>query len=165
MDRCYPEILRRYMGEERDGSNEYTDATTREAAHICGASQAASEAAKKPEPVDRKERSEYNEQVKPFEEAFLRQWASQSGLWVPEREFSGMYEHRFLASGAEQKVYLMEDGHSVLKINLGRFHGNWLEYFNRLLFHAFLFPATRYTTVGFTEEEGNFGVITQQPFF
>ena len=36
--------------------------------------------------------------------------------------------------------------------------------FNPLLFHAFLFPATKYTTVGFTEDEGSFAVITQQPF-
>ena len=67
-------------------------------------------------------------------------------------------------------MYLLEgllknDGKKVVKINLGRFHGNWLEYFNRLLFHAFLFPATRYITVGFTEESGVFGVITEQPFF
>ena len=33
-----------------------------------------------------------------------------------------------------------------------------------LLFHAFLFPATKYTAIGFTEAEKKFAVITEQPF-
>lgn len=60
----YPHILRRYMGEERDGGFEYYDKTTKEAADICGASQSSSYAAKRTEPVNRKERAEYSEQVK-----------------------------------------------------------------------------------------------------
>lgn len=75
-----------------------------------------------------------------------------------------MYGHRYIGAGAEQKVFLKEDGHTVVKVNRGRFNGNWLEYFNRLLLHAFLFPATKYTTVGFTEVEDSFAVITEQPF-
>lgn len=59
---------------------------------------------------------------------------------------------------------MKEDELTVVKVNKGRFHGNWLEYFNRLLFHAFLFTATKYATVGFTEDEGSFAVITEQPF-
>jgi hypothetical protein len=165
MEKHYPQILRQYMGEERDAGNGIIDDTTRDAAYICAASQAASEAAKRPELVSRKERSEYNEKIKTIEEARLRNWAKQNDFWITEQNFLAVYESRFVASGAEQKVYLKEDGKKVIKVNLGRFHSTWLEYFNRLLFHAFLFPATRYTTVGFTEEQGQFGVITEQVFF
>lgn len=164
MEEHYPEILRRYMGEERDGSFEYYDETTKKAADICGASQSSSDATKGTEPVNRKERAEYGEQVKPLEEAAVRKWAVQNRRWISEEEFLLQYEERYIGAGAEQKVYLKEDGLAVVKVNKGRFHGNWLEYFNRLLFHAFLFPATKYTTVGFTVDEGSFAVITEQPF-
>ena len=56
MEEHYPQILWRYMGEERDGSHEYIDQTTKNAADICGRCQKASEAAKGPEPVSRQER-------------------------------------------------------------------------------------------------------------
>ena len=42
------------------------DSTTKKAADICGASQGASEAAQRAEPVGREERSQYNQQVRPF---------------------------------------------------------------------------------------------------
>jgi hypothetical protein len=164
MEEHYPEILRRFMGEERDGSFEYYDKTTKDAADICGASQGTSSAAKGTEPVNRQERAQYSEQVRPLEEAALKQWALHERLWIAEKDFLSRYAIRKIGSGAEQKVYLKEDGLTVVKVNKGRFHGNWLEYFNRLLFHAFLFPATKYTTVGFTEDEGSFAVITEQQF-
>ena len=40
MEVSYPQILRQYMGEERDGGLEYNNKTTQDAADICGASQA-----------------------------------------------------------------------------------------------------------------------------
>ncbi len=82
MEEHYPEILRQYLGEERNGSFEYYDQTTKAAADICGASQGASKAAKGPEPLNRKERSEYNGQVTPLEEAALKEWALRKKLWT-----------------------------------------------------------------------------------
>jgi hypothetical protein len=64
MEEHYPQILRRYMGEERVGSYEYYDKTTKDAADICGRCQETSEAAKRPEPVSRQERAEYGERVR-----------------------------------------------------------------------------------------------------
>lgn len=164
MEAHYPDILRRYMGEERDRGSEYYGKTTKEAADICGASQGTSDPAKGTEPLNRKERAEFSEQVRPLEEVTLKKWALQHNLWISEKEFLFRYNDSYIGAGAEQKVYLKEDGLTVVKVNKGRFHGNWLEYFNRLLLHAFLFPATKYTTVGFTEDEGSFAVITEQPF-
>jgi hypothetical protein len=68
MEKHYPQILWRYMGEERDGSYEYFDKTTKDAADICGASQGSSSEAKGPEPVNRQERAQYSEEVRPIEE-------------------------------------------------------------------------------------------------
>ena len=164
MEEHYPQILRRYMGEERIGSYEYYDKATKDAADICGAGQGASKASKRSEPISREERSRYSGQVRPIEEASLRQWALENQLWVNGNDFLQQYHYRQIGAGAEQKVYLKEDGLTVIKLNTGRFHGNWLEYFNRLLFHAFLFPATKYTTVGFSEDEEVLAVITEQPF-
>ena len=87
MEEHYPEILRRYLGEERDGGSEYFDQTTKVAADICGASQRASDAAQTTEPVGRKERSEFSGQVRPLEEDALKVWAIQNNLWIPENEF------------------------------------------------------------------------------
>ena len=63
------------MGEERDGRFEYYDKTTKEAADICGAGQGTSSAAKGAEPVNRQERAQFSEQVRPLEEAALKEWA------------------------------------------------------------------------------------------
>ena len=68
MEEHYPQILRRYMGEERDGSYKYYDKTTRDAADICGASQGASAAAKGAEPLNREERAQFNAVMRPLEE-------------------------------------------------------------------------------------------------
>ncbi len=152
------------MGAERDGGYENVDETTRKAAGICGASQRTSIAAKAAEPVSCEERAQYGEKTRPIEEAALKKWAIENNLWIDESDFLIKYKERKIGAGAEQKVYLKEDSISVLKVNRGRFHTNWLDYFNRLLFHAFLFPATRYTTIGFTEDEGSFAVITEQLF-
>ena len=62
MEDHYPQILREYMGEERDGSYEYDEKTTKDAADICGRCQKASEAAQRPEPVSRQERAKFGEQ-------------------------------------------------------------------------------------------------------
>jgi hypothetical protein len=164
MEEHYPEILRKYMGEERVGGVKNYDNTTKQAADICGRCQSSSDAAKEPEPISREERSKFNEKVRGIEESSLMRFAHEKGLWINEADFLKKYKNRFIGEGAEQKVYLTETGYEVLKVNKGRFHGTWLEYFNRLLFHAFIFPATKYTTIGFTQDDGIFSVVTQQQF-
>lgn len=120
MENHYPEILRRYLGEERRGDSDIYDLTSKEAADICGRCQSTGEAAKRPEPLGREERAAFGEKIK--------------------SHFLNKHKGRYIGKGAEQTVYLAENGYSVLKVNQGRFHSNWLEYFNRLLFHRYLFP-------------------------
>lgn len=148
----YPQILRQYLGEEREGSINLVNETTKRAAFITGASQSESSAAKGPEPFSRKERSRYNEAVRPLEEAALISFAKKEGLWVSEMDFKNEYGNLKIGEGSEQKVYLSKDGKTVIKVNSASFHGTWLEYFNRLIYHSFLFPSAKYNTIGFTTE-------------
>jgi hypothetical protein len=164
MDEFFPEIIRQWLGEQRSSSNENIDTPTEEAAYICGASQEASGAAKEAEPLNRKERTRYNATVRPLEESALKIWSQTNGLWISEQEFKSQHASRKIGAGAEQQVYLHPNGREVIKANTGTYHGNWLEFFNRLLCHAIFFPATKYTTVRFTSIEETFTVIIQQQF-
>lgn len=164
MDEHFPEIIRQWLGEQRSSSNENIDTPTEQAANICGASQATSGAAKEAEPLNRKERTRYNAVVRPLEENALKTWAQTNGLWISEQDFKNQFASRKIGAGAEQQVYLHPNGREVIKANTGTYHGNWLEFFNRLLCHAIFFPATKYATVGFTSIEGTFAVIIQQQF-
>jgi hypothetical protein len=85
-------------------------------------------------------------------------------LVISELDFSRKYALRQIGAGAEQRVYLYQNGYEVIKANTGTYHGNWLEFFNRLLCHAILFPATRYTTIGFTTVEQAFAVLIKRQF-
>jgi hypothetical protein len=80
MEEHYQEILGQFLGEERDRGFENYDRTTKEAANICGASQGTSDAAKGTEPFNRKESSEFSEQVSPLEEATLKAWLFNTNL-------------------------------------------------------------------------------------
>ncbi len=161
----YPKILREYLDEKREGCYGLVDETTKHAAFIAGTSQSTSAAAKGPEPYSRKERSSYNEAVRPLEEEALLSFVKQEGLWISETDFKNKYENLKIGEGAEQKVYLGKNGKTVIKVNSGIFHGSWLEYFNRLIYHSFLFPSAKYNTIGFTIENKMFAVITEQFFF
>jgi hypothetical protein len=132
------------------------------ATRIAARSQSTSEAAKGPEPINRKERAHYNQRVKPEEEKALKAWAHEASLWVPETAFNEKYAQRYVDAGAEQKVYLKEDCRKVYKVNTGHFHGTWLDFFIRFLIHKTLFPSTAYTLEGFTEERGQFCAVVEQ---
>ena len=112
------------LGNQRGANNESIDTSTKEAANICGASQAASEAAKGTEPINRKERTRYNAAVKLLEEGALQIWAQSRSLWISEHDFMRQYASRQIGAGAEQRVYLHQNGYEVIKANTGTYHGN-----------------------------------------
>ncbi len=114
MENHYPEIFGQYVGQKRDGSYDNVDFATKQAADICGGCQSSSEAAKGPEPVGREERTTFGEKVKPIEEAALRVFAIDQNSWFTEKNFLDKYKSRFIGSGAEQKVYLSEDGFDTM---------------------------------------------------
>ncbi len=119
------------LGGER--SNEH-QAYRESATYVCGETQRNSEAAKSPEPVNRKERSAYDQQIKSLEETALRKWAKEEGVWIEEGEFNSSYNNlNYIDEGGEQRVYL-KDSTSVVKINTGYFHSTWLEFSTGLHF-------------------------------
>lgn len=86
-------------------------------------------------------------------------WADQSGKWFPAID-----ETRFIARGAEQRVYLDVDTRFVLKLNDSIFYEFLLDYFHSLLIHNFLFPQTAYELLGFYSDENVLHAIVRQPF-
>ncbi len=81
-----------------------------------------------------------------------------NNLWM-----NGIDENKYAGEGAEQKVYLDEDGRHVLKLNDSIFYASWLDYFNSLQIHNLLFPDTKYELLGFKkEQEKLYAVVKQQ---
>jgi hypothetical protein len=102
--------------------------------------------------------------VRPSEEAVLLQWAINEALFVPEESFIAQYGDRKIGEGAEQQVYLSQAGKSVVKTNDAIMHGTWLEFFDRIALHNWLFPETAYHVNGFTKVRDRFAAIIEQPF-
>lgn len=100
-----------------------------------------------------------NEFTKDQEAKELRNWIQASNLW-----FDQVDESRFIARGAEQRVYLAEDVRYVIKLNDSIFYEQWLDYFHNLLIHNFLFPQTAYELIGFHSETEVLYAVVKQPF-
>jgi len=100
-----------------------------------------------------------NEFTKDQEGAQLIRWIEESKLW-----FNNVDESRFIARGAEQRVYLDKDVRYVIKLNDSVFYEHWLDYFHNLLIHNFLFPQTAYALVGFYLESKVLHAVVKQPF-
>ena len=73
-------------------------------------------------------------------------------------------ESRFIAEGAEQKVYLSNNGKKVIKLNSGIFYNNWSDYLHSLIIHNFFFPATQYSLLGFIKNENDLHAAVKQPY-
>lgn len=164
MDNLIPEIIRYWLGEKRSENSKIIDPTAMQAAYICGRSQATSSNAKGKEPINRKERTLFNLAIRPLEESALTNWACETGLWINESDFEKQFANRKIGQGAEQVVFLNQNGREVIKVNSGNYHGNWLEFFNRLICHSLFFPSTQYDVIGFTQFNDTFSVVIKQPF-
>lgn len=78
--------------------------------------------------------------------------------------FTELNKGRYLAEGAEQKVYLNKDGRHVTKLNDSIFYATWEDYFHSLLLHNYFFPATAYELVGFYYNAEKLYAAVQQPY-
>lgn len=103
--------------------------------------------------------AEENKLVKEQEAAIILNYAEANDFFVSDIDLS-----RYLAEGAEQKVYLNEDGLSVTKLNDSVFYETWTDYFNSLLLHNFFFPATSYELIGFSVKHNHLYAAVKQPF-
>lgn len=98
--------------------------------------------------------------IKKEQERFLQELATNEDCWVKEAPQPECY----LAKGGEAKVYLHKDRKNVLKVNDGVYYATWLEYFNSVVIHNLLFPATAYTFLGFIMIDNFLHVVLLQPF-
>lgn len=102
---------------------------------------------------------EKNEFTKDQEAAWLIEWIDQTSKWI-----KAIDESRFIARGAEQRVFLDEDTRYVIKLNDSVFYEYWLDYFHNLLIHNFLFPQTAYELLGFYMEQKVLHAVVKQPY-
>ena len=72
-------------------------------------------------------------------------------------------EERFIARGAEQRVYIVQ-GEFVVKLNDSIYYASWEDYFNNLLLHNFFFTDTAYSLLGFHLSEEVLYAVVQQPY-
>ena len=89
----------------------------------------------------------------------LIEWIETENLWFHNHD-----ENRFIASGAEQRVYLHSDEKFVYKFNDTIFYEFWLDYFYSLLIHNYFFPQTAYELIGFYQEKEVLFAVVKQPF-
>lgn len=100
-----------------------------------------------------------SELTKEQEAKELITWIDRHNFWFNEHD-----ESRFIARGAEQKVYLHYDERYVYKLNDSVFYQYWLEYFYSLLIHNYFFSATSYELIGFFREGDILHAVVKQPF-
>jgi hypothetical protein len=72
-------------------------------------------------------------------------------------------EENFIASGAEQKVYII-GGKYVIKLNDAIYYASWEDYFYNLLLHNYFFADTAYHLLGFYLLENTLYAVVQQPY-
>lgn len=103
--------------------------------------------------------SEEEEHIKEKEAAAIIDYCRQNDFLHPP-----INKDRYLTEGAEQKVYLEEDGLHVLKLNDSIFYQTWQDYLNSLLLHNYFFPATSYELTGFLQENETLYAVVKQVY-
>ncbi len=103
--------------------------------------------------------SQKEKPVKEQEAAAILAYSQQHSFF-----FCNKNKGRYLAEGAEQKVYLEMDGSHVIKLNDTIFYLTWEDYFASLLLHNYFFPATSYELIGFEYESEKLSAVVRQPY-
>lgn len=106
---------------------------------------------------DPEEIGEVNQQQKKV----LEQYARENGLWV---DFYGQKKYwDFAGSGAEARVYHLDDNNVKKVVDPDVLHETPLEYLDRISLHNYLFPEAPIDLIGFTRIPEGFAFIVKQP--
>jgi hypothetical protein len=103
---------------------------------------------------DHREIWRLNEETKELESQAIYEWADANRLSLDAAEFTRLWFESGCIEGGENQVF-SASGVAYKRNNLA-FHTSYLEYFERLILHNWLFPDTYYTFLGFmwvTENE------------
>ncbi len=102
--------------------------------------------------------AEEKHQNKAREKEKLIEFAQYSNLLI-----ENIPEERFIASGAEQKVYIAGEN-AVIKLNTSIYYASWEDYFFNLLLHNYFFADTAYTLLGFHLSDNILYAVVKQAF-
>lgn len=92
----------------------------------------------------------------------MLEWAKRKGMLRDSVQFEQRWKDGGEQQGAEHDVYFDPATQRWFKRNHLTYHGNWLEYLQRLQLHAWLFPATALKLEGFVEhEDGLLPLVSQ----
>jgi len=97
------------------------------------------------------------DQIRQKEETELKKYAKDNGLLI-ENNFGEPDNF-----GNEQDVFVNKDGKTVTKINDNPTHDTWNDFFHKIAIHNSLFPDVAYTLKGFSERDGHFAAVLEQP--
>ncbi len=98
--------------------------------------------------------------VKKEQAILIEQYSDQNNLWVTD--LPG--EDRYLTRGGEARVYLYSDGRYVIKLNDSVYYATWLEFFNSILLHNYIFENTAYTFEDLVKQNSVLVAVLKQPF-
>jgi hypothetical protein len=121
------------------------------------------EYANKTRTADRRSgRIKVNNLLRPLEATALKQWGREESLLFDNDLFQRAFEAAGQLGGSEHDVYPDRSNSTWMKRNNLSHHGNYLEFFHRLLLHNWLFPDTELTFKGFVEHDSQFLPIVSQ---
>ena len=115
-------------------------------------------------PQRRAARNAFSRLIRPQEETALRDWAMQNGLIADADEFDRHWQSQGQQGGQEHKVYLASDTGRVFKANNLSPYGTYLEFFQSMQLHNWLFPTAPARLEGFIQDEGLLKPVISQPF-
>ena len=119
----------------------------------------ASERSGIPTPRSRAERHEIERALRSVEERELRRLTEH---FLDSSPFLDNWKAAGELCGAEQKVHPTRDGSCFIKANNGSYHGNWLQYLERLHLHSLLFPESSYEILGLIEDDLSLAFLVSQ---
>ena len=95
----------------------------------------------------------------------ITEWAMEQGHWMDFNDASKDFDVQ-VGKGAESLAYLMENGKVRKFWNPAMFYPSSLLTVldNRIALHNYIFEDTAYEVIGFTERDGGFNIVMEQPF-
>lgn len=115
-------------------------------------------------PQRRAARNAFSRLIRPYEQDSLRGWAEQNALMADADAFNRHWQAQGQQGGQEHKVYLASDTGRVIKANNLSPYGTYLEFFQSMQLHNWLFPTAAVSFEGFIEDEALLKPVISQPF-
>lgn len=109
-------------------------------------------------------RNAFSRLIRPHEEEVLRDWAERNSLKLDADAFNEHWLSQGQQGGQEHKVYLASDSVSVIKANNLSLYGTYLEFFQSMQLHNWLFPTAPVRLEWFIQDEGLLKPVMSQPF-